>query len=78
MDHIRVPVLLVHGTKDRNVGYQQSKRLADKLRSVGGRVELITFKDLDHRLDDASARAELLRRSDEFLRSTFQPSTAVH
>ena len=75
---IRVPVLLFHGTNDRNVGYQQSKRLADKLQSVGGRVELITFKDLDHRLDDASARAELLRHSDEFLRSRFQPSTAAH
>ena len=69
---------LFDGTNDSNVSYLQSKRFADKLRSVGGRVELVTFKDLDHQADDALARTELRRRSDEFLRSTFQPSAAGH
>ena len=76
--NIKIPVLLFHGTNDRNVSYQQSKLLAEKLQSAGGGVELVTFMDLDHQLDDASARAELLRRSDEFLRSTFQLSAAGH
>ena len=75
---VKSPVLLFHGTSDQNVSYQQSKRFADKLQSVGGQVELVTFKDLDHQLDDASARAELLRRSDEFLRSTFQAKAPRH
>lgn len=72
------PVLLVHGTNDRNVGYDQSARMADKLKSAGKQAELITFKDLDHQLDDSAARAELLRRSDEFLQAAFKGAAATH
>jgi dipeptidyl aminopeptidase/acylaminoacyl peptidase len=68
----KVPVLLFHGTNDRNVGYAESERFAAKLKSAGGQVELVTFKDLDHQLDDSDARAEMLRRSDEFLQAAFQ------
>ena len=69
----KVPVLLLHGTLDRNVDYLQSERLLAKLRSAGASADLITFKDLDHQLDDADARSELLRRSDAFLQAAFQP-----
>jgi dipeptidyl aminopeptidase/acylaminoacyl peptidase len=74
----KAPVLLFHGTLDRNVRYRQSERLADKLKSVGARVELVSFNDLDHQLADSAARAEMLRRSDEFLRTAFEGGTKPH
>jgi len=30
--------------------------------------ELVTWPDLDHQLNDSAARAEMLRKSDAFLR----------
>lgn len=65
---IRVPVLLFHGDLDRNVGIGQSRRMESRLRAAGGRVELVTYPGLDHQLDDSAARADMLRRSDTFLR----------
>ncbi len=70
-DRIKVPVLLFHGTMDRNVSIEQSKLMESRLRAAGGQVTLVTFDDLDHQLPDSSARAELLRRSDAFLRRSF-------
>jgi dipeptidyl aminopeptidase/acylaminoacyl peptidase len=67
----KVPVLMFHGTLDRNVSYRQSERMADRLKAAGVNVNVVIFKDLDHQLDDSSARAEMLRRSDEFLRAAF-------
>jgi dipeptidyl aminopeptidase/acylaminoacyl peptidase len=65
---IKVPVLLFHGTLDRNVALGQSRRMADSLQSAGVKHELVTFDDLDHQLDDSSARTEMLRKSEAFLR----------
>jgi predicted esterase len=75
---IKVPALLFHGTLDGNVGYLQSKRLAQKLKAAGARVDLVTFKDLDHQLDDPAARTEMLQRSDDFLRAAFQGLDTTH
>jgi dipeptidyl aminopeptidase/acylaminoacyl peptidase len=66
---IKVPVLLVHGTMDRNVFYQQSTLMQSRLQSAGGKVQLITFEGLDHQLDDSDARAKMLRESDAFIRA---------
>lgn len=70
-DKIKVPVLLFHGALDRNVSIDESMRLADRLKAVGGRCELVTWDDLDHYLDDSSARALMLRKSEAFLRQGF-------
>ena len=70
-DRIKVPVLLFHGTMDRNVSIEQSKLMESRLRASGGQVTLVTFADLDHQLPDSTARADLLRRSDAFLRKAF-------
>jgi dipeptidyl aminopeptidase/acylaminoacyl peptidase len=67
---IKVPVLLFHGTVDRNVGYKESQRMAAALIAAHDRCELVTFEDLDHHLEDSEARAQMLRKSDEFLRET--------
>lgn len=65
---IKVPVLLFHGEMDRNVPIRQSKEMADRLGAAGVPHELVTWPDLDHQLDDSAARAEMLRKSDAFLR----------
>jgi dipeptidyl aminopeptidase/acylaminoacyl peptidase len=65
---IKVPVLLFHGEMDRNVLIQQSKEMNDRLAAAGVPHELVTWPDLDHQLDDSAARAEMLRKSDAFLR----------
>ena len=65
---VKVPVLLFHGTHDINVNYAQSRLMDKALTAAGVRHEFVTFKDLDHQLDDSAARTEMLRKSDAFLR----------
>jgi len=67
-DRIKAPVLLFHGSFDRNVSIEQSKRMADRLKAARGRCELVTWDNLDHYLEDSKAREEMLRKSDEFIR----------
>jgi dipeptidyl aminopeptidase/acylaminoacyl peptidase len=69
-DKIKAPVLLFHGALDHNVSIEQSKHMAARLTKAGDKCELVTWDDLDHQLDDSHARAEMLRKSDEFLRQT--------
>jgi dipeptidyl aminopeptidase/acylaminoacyl peptidase len=66
---IRVPVLMFHGEMDRNVGVGQSRLMRDRLRGAGRQAELVVFPALDHYLEDSAARAEMLRKSDQFLRA---------
>lgn len=68
-EKIKVPVLLIHGTEDANVGYAESVLMQSRLQAAGGKVRLITFKGLDHQLDDPDARKTLLSESDAFLRA---------
>lgn len=72
-DKIKVPVLLFHGTKDLNVRYDQSVRMDRALTAAGVKHKFVTYEGLDHRLDDAEKRAELLRESDVFFKSAFGP-----
>jgi len=74
---IVAPVLLFHGTIDRNVSDRHSQLMASALKSAGREVELVIFDALDHYLDDSAARATLLSRSDAFLRTAFANPPAV-
>jgi acetyl esterase/lipase len=65
---IKVPVLLFHGEMDRNVPIRQSKEMSDRLGAAGVPHELVTWPNLDHQLEDSAVRAEMLRKSDAFLR----------
>jgi dipeptidyl aminopeptidase/acylaminoacyl peptidase len=67
---IRVPVLLIHGDKDQNVGVQQSDRMEAALRAAGAQVEYLRFKGLDHQLDDSAARQEMLTKIGQLLSRT--------
>ena len=68
---IKAPVMLFHGTLDRNVLVNQSKRMSDRLRSAGRDPQLVIYDGLDHQLEDDTARADMLRRSDQFIRAAF-------
>jgi dipeptidyl aminopeptidase/acylaminoacyl peptidase len=64
---IRVPVMLAHGDIDSNVRIAHSLKMEAALKSAGRDVKLLTFKGLDHQLDDSDARAQLLLSIGGFL-----------
>lgn len=57
---IKAPVLLVHGDMDQNVGVEESAKMEEALRSNGAPVQLLRYRNLDHQLEDAAARKEML------------------
>jgi dipeptidyl aminopeptidase/acylaminoacyl peptidase len=69
-ERFAAPVLMFHGTNDENVSVNEARLMASRLKGAGKKAELIEFKALDHQLDDSVARADLLRRSDAFLRAS--------
>ncbi len=70
-DKFKQPVLMFHGTADRNVAVEESIRMAKVLKSAGVQCELVTFEDRDHQLEDSEVRTDMLRKSDAFLRHAF-------
>jgi len=64
---IAAPVLMFHGDKDLNVDIAQSRTMDRALASAGKRHELVVYPGLDHQLDDSGVRADLLRRSADWL-----------
>ena len=67
-DRFKVPVLLVHGDTDTNVGVSKSRLMNDKLTAAGKQVQYIEFKGLTHQLDDAAARAQMLVAAEKTIR----------
>ena len=66
---ITAPVLMFHGDQDVNVGVGESRLMLSRLKSAGGKAELVVYPGLDHQLDDAATRAQMLSRADAFLRA---------
>ena len=62
---------MFHGTSDREVAVVESRRMADALKAAGAQAELVTYQDLDDQLEDSTARTDMLRQSDAFLRRSF-------
>ncbi len=73
---LRVPVLLVHGRADGNVPFSQTEIMDRALKAAGVTHQVLPFDGLAHSLNDAAARATLLRTSDEFLRRAFERDAA--
>ncbi|HYE29522.1 MAG TPA: S9 family peptidase [Allosphingosinicella sp.] len=69
---IKAPVLLFHGDMDLAVGVRQSRMMKDRLSDSGKRSELVVYDGLDHYLEDATARVDMLRRTDSFLRTALK------
>ncbi len=69
---IKAPVLLFSGDQDLNVDISQSKVMEAALKTAGKPVEFVTYPGLDHQIYDSTARADMLRRSDAFLKKALQ------
>ncbi len=67
---IKVPVLLVHGDLDGNVRVAHSQRMEAALKKAGKPVEFLRYADLEHQLDDSTARTEMLIRIGNLLDRT--------
>ncbi len=64
---IKVPVMLVHGDMDLNVGIAHSDKMAGALRDAGVKVDYLRYKGLEHSLEDSNARIDMLTRIGSFL-----------
>lgn len=69
-ERIKAPVIFFHGDLDLNVGVFQSRYMEDQLKAAGKSVEMTIYPKLDHSLVDSAARADMLAKSDAFLRKT--------
>lgn len=69
-DRIKVPVLLVHGDMDANVSIRESEAMLSALKKAGTPVEMLSFKGLEHQLDDSGARIQMLTAAGELLDRT--------
>ena len=67
---IKAPVMLFHGDIDFNVKVAESRLMADRLRDAGKQVELVVYPGLTHGLNTSEARADMLAKSDAFLRAS--------
>ena len=67
---IKAPVLLVHGDLDINVGIEHSRKMAAALTAAGKPVEFLSYKGLDHQLNDSNARIQMLTKAGELLDRT--------
>ncbi len=65
---LKAPVLMFSGDVDINVNITHARAMDTELRKLGKVSELGVYKGLDHQLGDSSARADMLRRANAFLR----------
>ncbi len=67
VDKIKGDYLLVHGTADDNVHYQNAIEMADALIEAGVDFELMIYPDHDHGIFTGTARLHLYRLMTDFL-----------
>ncbi len=67
IDKINVPVLLVHGTKDRSVDYRHGETFAKKMKQQKKDIRFITLKDGDHYLSLQKHRIKFFSEVEKFL-----------
>ncbi|MGL5837315.1 MAG: alpha/beta hydrolase family protein [Sphingorhabdus sp.] len=70
--YFEAPVALFHGDFDLNVSVFQSRFMADQLKSARKSVELTVYPKIDHGLYDNAVRADMLSKSDAFLRKSLK------
>ena len=66
-DQFSIPILLVHGKKDRVVPLVQSRVMAQKLRAAGKDVTWIEQPEADHHFSRSEDRLEFLKALEAFL-----------
>lgn len=67
-ENIKIPLLMIHGTKDRSVDYQQAVIMAKALDSAGNKnYRLITQENGDHHLSAYDHRLQFFQELERFL-----------
>jgi acetyl esterase len=54
------PFLLIHGSKDEDVPYEQSVEMCDKMKKAGARCQLLTIEGAPHGMDHWESHPEFL------------------
>lgn len=67
LDKIRIPILLVHGTSDTVVPFEQSQNFARSMAGSSGGVQLLELEGEDHWLSKGESRLQLLQTMEKFL-----------
>lgn len=70
-DSFKAPVLMFHGDMDVTVDVDQAKHMDTALKKAGKQTRLVVYPGLDHQLDDADTRTDMLTQSDAFFRKAF-------
>ncbi|MGZ9896891.1 alpha/beta hydrolase family protein [Shewanella gaetbuli] len=73
-NNINVPVLLIHGEKDRVVDIEQSEDMYDALKKYNKPVEFVELEDGDHYLSDNADRLKTFHAIEAFLQQ-YLPTT---
>jgi dipeptidyl aminopeptidase/acylaminoacyl peptidase len=66
-DQVQAPVLLVHGTLDRSVPFEQSESMANALKRSGKKVRFVEQEDGDHHLSHQGHRTQFFEELERFL-----------
>jgi dipeptidyl aminopeptidase/acylaminoacyl peptidase len=74
VEQIRIPVLLVHGTKDWQVQVDHTKAMVDALDSNDADYKEVLIKGAGHELERQSDRMTLLKEVEAFLRENLHSS----
>ena len=72
-DRIQVPVVLCHGTHDRQAAYQHSVKMAEALKKAGKPHSFHTFEKGDHQLSHQAYRDQLFGHLEKFLAQVLAP-----
>jgi dipeptidyl aminopeptidase/acylaminoacyl peptidase len=66
-DRTSIPILVIHGKKDRRVPFAQSKNYVDKLKKAGKQVEFVIQPEGDHHFSREEDRLTFLTQMEAFL-----------
>lgn len=73
VDKVDVPLLLIHGRDDTTVPLEQSRIMADAMKSAGRPVEFVTLDSTDHWLSTGETRIAMLKAVVAFLEKNNPP-----
>jgi dipeptidyl aminopeptidase/acylaminoacyl peptidase len=71
--NFKAPVLLIHGSEDDTVPFNQSVKMEEALKRAGKTVKLVKLKGEDHFLSSSQMRLQALRELDAFVAAAIGP-----
>ncbi len=71
--NVKMPVLLIHGTRDAQAPFDQSEKMARALKSEKKPYKFVEIKDADRSLWRPAERETMLREVEEFLKTHLGP-----